>query len=74
MMKDEFTGQDIARACEWHSVHIEHIRKMKLERTEIPAFPPSGSDILRPELWMDSHWKWFLTSENHATTERKPPR
>ena len=48
----------LKNAMDWFKVHKEHI--YKVIKPETPKIAPSGSDLYRPELWKDIHWKWFL--------------
>lgn len=32
----------------------------KLFNKNTPMVEPSGSDMFKPELWKDIHWKWYL--------------
>lgn len=45
---------------EWLGQHERHVWSMI--RKDTPNVAPSGSDMFKPELWKDIHWKWFLNT------------
>jgi hypothetical protein len=51
------TGKDINRAAEWRRNHAKHVDELNAEATV--AVAPSGSDVVRPELWKSMHWAWY---------------
>ena len=59
---DELSQQDrltaIMRASQWRKEHLEHVKRLM---SDTGTYPPSGSDIDRPELWKPAHWRWFET-------------
>lgn len=50
---------DKAPARAWYEEHRAHVDRMCTAYAG-PAYPPSGSDCIRPELWKPAHWKWLL--------------
>lgn len=46
------------RANEFRGKHKIHVDE--LIRSTKHLYPPSGSDMLHPELWKPAHWAWFL--------------
>jgi hypothetical protein len=52
-------------AMEWRSEHGTHVSKlMQLRPTSTNhCYPPSGSDVIHPELWTGAHWRWFVHTE-----------
>ena len=51
--------RDIMPAIAWYKKHKMHVDKL-VEECDGPAYPPCGSDCIRPELWKPNHWKWFI--------------
>lgn len=47
-----------AKATRWWSDHDAHVRRLLKSEGAI-AYPPTGSDVYRPELWRPPHWRWF---------------
>ena len=47
----------------WYNDHKAHVDKLTAGRRwdKLPAVAPSGADKLRPELWKDIHWKWWVS-------------
>lgn len=45
-------------AWRWYEEHRAHVDRLVAD-CEL-AYPPSGSDCIRPELWKPNHWKWLL--------------
>lgn len=58
-MSDTLTFSERAMALEWYREHHTHVDRM-LARHVGAAFPPSGSDRIRPELWKSAHWMWLI--------------
>ncbi len=54
-----FQEKDRAPAQAWYEKHREHVARV-LKGYTGSAYPPCGSDCIRPELWKEAHWKWFL--------------
>lgn len=56
----------VDHAKEWREQHFRHV--YKLVHRAASAYPPTGSDAIRPELWKGAHWLWFETHEepHHA--------
>lgn len=52
------TFTDLANARDWYEDHEAHIKKLVKGSSVI--MEPMGSDVGRPELWKDIHWRWFL--------------
>lgn len=50
------------RATNWMVEHREHVDR--LVKSAEYCYAPSGSDRLRPELWKEAHWKWYVTNRN----------
>lgn len=48
-------------ARDWYAAHRSHVNQMLRERG--PRVEPTGLDAVRPELWKDIHWRWFMTME-----------
>lgn len=47
-------------AGEWWDKHKAHVDRLIAGRDEVgAAYPPSGSDQFRPELWRAPHWRWL---------------
>jgi len=64
---DEDTRQALLRGQAWHERHRECVRRMLEDHvlwfgrnTDASCIKPSGSDLHRPELWLDFHWRWFF--------------
>lgn len=55
------TEADNERARTWYREHRMHVNKML--STPGTRVEPTGSDAIRPELWKDIHWRWFMTLE-----------
>jgi hypothetical protein len=53
---DQYNWSDAA--YQWYTHHRPHVETLIGE--EHTAYPPSGSDCGRPELWKASHWRWFF--------------
>lgn len=53
----ELTKSEIDAAHEWRRKHVSHVACLVVTAQE--AYPPSGSDCARPELWKGAHWRWF---------------
>lgn len=47
-------------ASNWNERHKDHVQRIREETSY--SYPPSGSDMLRPELWKGAHWNWFFES------------
>jgi hypothetical protein len=61
MSDDEFQQSDIDAGKVWHRKHSEHVRSLLSSRDDLDySYPPSGSDVLHPELWKGAHWRWFV--------------
>ena len=68
----ELSGEQIDRAMAWWEAHESHVGRL-IAGTRA-AYPPSGSDKSRPELWKDAHWLWLARREiNEAIGSEKPP-
>jgi hypothetical protein len=48
-------------AMTWKSDHEEHVGRLTASTGR--AFPPSGSDCFRPELWKPEHWNFLFSTE-----------
>lgn len=62
----------IAIGNEWYNKHTEHVNKL-VQNVTI-SVPPSGVDVLSPELWKPMHWRWFfdvLAQDENIKTEKK---
>jgi hypothetical protein len=46
-----------AKAAVWRAEHEQHVSG--LIASDGPAYPPCGSDLMRPELWRPPHWRWL---------------
>jgi len=62
---DEDTRQALLNGQAWYNAHREHVRgilesRILVRNTKANAIKPSGSDLHRPELWLDFHWRWFF--------------
>lgn len=51
------TDQEIETARKWRAQHVDHVVGLVVNAKS--AYPPTGSDCSRPELWKGEHWKWF---------------
>jgi hypothetical protein len=50
----------ILKAQAWRSQHAKHAARLIAGKEgEKAAYPPSGSDVSRPELWRAPHWRWL---------------
>jgi hypothetical protein len=49
----------VARA--WREQHKSHVER--LTANGHIAYPPSGSDIFRPELWKPAMWRWLAKQD-----------
>lgn len=47
----------VGKAMSWYREHLHHV--VGLVKNQFVGYPPSGSDLFRPELWTSAHWKWF---------------
>ena len=77
-MAGRMSGKDWRQvAREWRTAHGGHVANlMRIGPSGADhVYPPSGSDVIRPELWSGAHWRWFAQSEGEALTEqaRKKP-
>ncbi len=59
-MTELISSNDILRGWEWYGRHKDHVLKM-LTDGEVSMYAPSGGDIIHPELWTPSHWRWFVS-------------
>ena len=63
---DEFPGEDQdswrGKAYDWYELHRLHVGRLLFE--EDVAYPPSGSDCGKPELWKGGHWRWLFKLGN----------
>lgn len=46
-------------AAAWKLAHATHVETLVNSRDRT-SYPPSGSDVFRPELWKAAHWRWFI--------------
>ena len=46
----------------WRGQHADHVGR--LTKSDGNAYPPSGSDAHRPELWKAEHWRWLKLHDN----------
>lgn len=57
----ELSVRDKARALgaarEWRDAHRAHVDALSADG--ILVYPPSGSDIFKPELWKPPMWRWL---------------
>ncbi len=60
--------EDKTRAWVWYKEHHTHVDRMIAESGS--AYPPCGSDCIRPELWKPEHWKWLLDPKNNPSRSR----
>ncbi len=56
----KFLATDAYRANQWYAKHKTHVDGLVASQRPMLCYPPSGSDILHPELWKTPHWIWFL--------------
>lgn len=56
----------ITNGLRFFFIHRDHIAKFMFGIDEVVI--PSGSDLMRPELWKPQHWKWF---NSIVTVERE---
>ena len=50
----------IPKAQAWRVEHTAHVARLVAGKEgEGVAYPPSGADALRPELWRAPHWRWL---------------
>jgi hypothetical protein len=52
-------ARDAARR--WRSERPDHVRL--IAAGDGVAYPPSGSDLHRPELWRAPHWRWLAAHD-----------
>jgi len=59
---DEDTRQALLKGQAWYERHKDHVimHGGMREWLKISPIKPSGSDLHRPELWLDFHWRWFF--------------
>lgn len=65
---DNLTEQEkesvLEKAMAWYTEHENHVDQMlELLGVRTKGIRPSGSDMFRPELWKDIHWKWFFLGD-----------
>lgn len=56
-----------SKADAYYSAHTQHVDRL-INYTEY-SYAPSGSDMFRPELWKEAHWRWYF-----KVPEGKVPR
>ncbi len=56
----DLTDEMQAAALLWYSKHKEHVDRLLKSKEAETAYPPSGSDAYRPELWRPPHWRWLM--------------
>lgn len=50
----------ILSATKWRNEHSDHVSRIVAGGSPyIRPYPPSGSDIFRPELWKPAMWRWL---------------
>jgi siroheme synthase len=47
----------IAKARAWKAEHTAHVER--LMSGDPYLYRPTGSDVIRPELWKGAHWNWL---------------
>lgn len=55
--------QALDRGEAWYREHRDHVRRLlknAFDSRNPAAVKPTGSDLIRPELWKTIHWRWFL--------------
>lgn len=57
-LSQEDKNEVVCKAFEWQKAHSSHVLLLIMTCSQL-AYPPSGADLLRPELWKEPHWKWF---------------
>lgn len=60
-LTQEDKNEVVCLAFEWQKSHEEHVTKLLKTNDFDYSYPPSGSDLLHPELWKAAHWRWFVT-------------
>ncbi len=61
-MPSDVPAKYVEKAITWRNRHMRHVDDLV---ANAPAsFPPSGSDVLSPELWKGGHWKWLYETQN----------
>lgn len=51
----------VSKAQIWYLDHKDHVQRIVMaSHPYFPGTPPSGSDLLKPELWKACHWNWFF--------------
>lgn len=56
------TKAEIKAALEWYDHHEDHVMRLMNHI----CIRPTGSDIIRPELWKGAHWRWLKDIEIQA--------
>lgn len=56
---DEEKREIFDTACHWFHDHSYHVAGLVKDKGANVA--PVGSDLFRPELWKDIHWRWFFS-------------
>jgi hypothetical protein len=59
--EDELETDALMRGQEWYNKHKGHVLRLLENNPSAPPIQPTGSDLTRPELWMDIHWQWFFS-------------
>jgi len=58
---EELTSREQAKvlitARQWRRAYSFHVDQLLKE--EVDPYPPSGTDMFRPELWKPAMWRWF---------------
>lgn len=68
---DEDTRQALLKGDAWYERHRDFVHRNRISEREIwldmigekvkgDCVKPSGSDLHRPDLWLDFHWRWFF--------------
>jgi hypothetical protein len=58
----EMGREQMRAAAVWYHEHQKHVEKLITEYGVLgkDSYAPTGSDVIRPELWEPAHWRWFF--------------
>lgn len=72
-MSDTVSALHRERARAWRDEHTDHVQRL-LNSTDGACliYPPSGSDVVHPELWRPPHWRWLVLQDAHPFARDRP--
>lgn len=72
-MSDTVSALHRDRARVWRDEHTDHVQHLLNSRDgDSLAYPPSGSNMLHPELWRAPHWRWLVLQDAHPLARDRP--